>query len=242
MRRINQKRVNAIVEQTTRNALNEQQLNESGLVKGLWNGAKTLFKGAGRALGFGAKRTQRVADMAQDLARSNAAKFGNVSAFGNAANMERALNNYTASLGRANRLTQDAQRLAANSARARGLGLGLLGGGVLGASIAGGGGGTTPQPNGMPPMGGGYADPYAGAYGGYSDPYAGYYGGGYSGGYSDPYAGYYGGGYSDPYAGYYGGGSSGGDMDPMMLMYLMNQNGDSGGMDPAMIWALGGYT
>lgn len=265
MKRIDRRRVKTITEQATRNALKKQQLNEWGRVgsligkaaTGLWNGGKNFFRGSGaglggrmgRSLGFGWKDAMKNAGKLQKQITSSNPAFLPAGTIGN--------------FEKANAL---AQRLAANSARTKGLGLGLLGGGALVASMAGGRGGTTPQPSGMPGettnpyadyYNGGYADPYAGYYsGGYADPYAGYY--------TDPYATYYGG--YDPYAAYYssgystpstGGGFSSNNQDLATLMMLANQNGgggNSGGIDPALmmaalggnidpndIWGLGGY-
>lgn len=297
MKRVDQRKVRAITEQTTRNALNEQQLSEGGFIKGLgtalWNGGKNFFRGAGtglagragRSLGFGAKQAMKNYRTATSdlLAHQNAvmqAARGDMRTIQAMGDMNKFFPNAgktfvrggrtpaemmknTERLGsHLNQMALDAEkagnlatRLARNSARAKGLGFGLAGGGLLGAGLAGGSSSSPspaysdPQMSSTPtvyPMpqsnnpyagyGGGYGgmDPYtayASTYGGV-DPYAAYY----SGAYSDPYAAYYSGAYSDPYAAYYGGaysnpygggGSSSNNMDLATMMALMNQGGDS---------------
>lgn len=270
MERVDQRKVRAITEQTTRNALNEQQLNEwaalgrglswagRGLARGggaMLKGGKNFFTGAGaglagragRSLGFGARNAKALipqlrndVGMYKTFLRNNP---GNKYFAQNAAEYGKKL--------------ADAERLVANSARAKNIGLGLGAGGVLGVGLAGGPSSSPaysdPQTM-VDPMfqsnnpyagyGGGYGgmDPYA-AYGGV-DPYAAYY----SGAYSDPYAAYYSGAYSDPYAAYYGGaysnpygggGSSSNNMDLATMMAIMNQGGDSSTL-PMMMAMNGG--
>ena len=171
MQRIDERRFKTIVEQATRNVLNEQQqLNEMGFVKGLGKIGKGIWNGAKSLLGVGNKaaKLDAATKMAPILQQGgNAAKVGD--AF----------------------LAMDkAGKMMRNTSRARwALGAGLAGLGV-GSMLGGGGQPQTPPPGLMPPMSDPYAgyggmDPYAAYGGGYSDPYAGY-------GYGDPYAGYYG--------------------------------------------------
>ena len=269
MERVDQRKVRAITEQTTRNALNEQQLNEAGFIKGLgtvgkalWNGGKNFFRGAGpglggrmgRSLGFGAKNAMK--DYNRSLvnlgryekgaiaASDRAGQFGvlskinpGVKPWANKAYQQ--ADKWNAALNNARLQTdingQFAMQLAKNSARAKGLGLGLLGGGLLGAGLAGGSSSSSspaysdPQMSSTPMV-----DPMF-----QSNPYAGYY----SGAYSDPYAAYYSGAYSDPYAAYSnpygGGGSSSNNMDLATMMAIMNQGGDSSTL-PMMMAMNGG--
>lgn len=227
MKKINRRMVRNITEQTTRKALNEQQLNE-GLLGGL---AKGLGKVGKRLFGVGNKAANNAAlKMWQPL-----------------------LNTGHPAATKLFDTTNKAFNMARNTSRARwGLG-GALGGALGGYALANAGSPKqpTPDPNMIPPgsmQGGapypGY-DPYSG-YGGYSgggyNPYADYYGGGHGGGgYS---GGGYGGGYY-PYGDYSGGGYSGGGYDPAMMEYLMNQSsgtgGTSGGIDPMMLYLLSGY-
>lgn len=208
--------VRNITEQTTRKALNEQQLNEAGL----WRGIAKAGRGIGKWLGKGHKAAEKaIPTLQNDLGMYKTFLRNSPKNKYFAQNVEK----YSKELA-------DAQKLVKNAARTRG----LLGGTALGGlgvyTLAGDGGGT-PAPSSA--QGGGY-DPYNG---GYTDPYAGYY----NGGYADPYGGYYSGGYADPYAGYYGGGSSGG-MDPAMMQYFLNQSGNNAGsMDPMMMYLLSGY-
>ena len=65
MNRIDQIRFRAIIEQATRDVLNEQQqLNEAGL----FNAGKALLKPIGKLLGIGAKSSNKVANITRNAA------------------------------------------------------------------------------------------------------------------------------------------------------------------------------